>query len=175
MDQSKFEKEIWPYRSEMYRVALHVGKNEEMARDAVQEVLIRAWKKSDQWEHISNKRAFLLKSVRNEVLDRLKKPNKVIPLENLSKDYPSGDMSGEEQKAIKSSFTEQVKKAIKELPEKQSTTMMLRDIEGYDMQEIAYITGMNEGTIRVNLSRGRQKVKKTLINKEIFEDGTTTS
>jgi len=41
----------------------------------------------------------------------------------------------------------------------------LRDMQGYDYEEIAQILNMNVNTIRVSLSRARKKVKEELINK----------
>ncbi len=42
--------------------------------------------------------------------------------------------------------------------------MQLRDIQGYDYDEIAQILNMNVNTIRVSISRARKKVKEYLIN-----------
>jgi RNA polymerase sigma-70 factor (ECF subfamily) len=49
------------------------------------------------------------------------------------------------------------------------TIMQLRDIEGYDFEEIAGILGMTENAIRVNLSRARKKVREIMINKKLYE------
>jgi RNA polymerase sigma-70 factor (ECF subfamily) len=49
------------------------------------------------------------------------------------------------------------------------TIMQLRDIEGYDFEEIAGILGMNENAIRVNLSRARKKVREIMINQKLYE------
>jgi RNA polymerase sigma-70 factor (ECF subfamily) len=58
---------------------------------------------------------------------------------------------------------------IKTLPEQQQTIIQLRDIEGYDFEEIAEILDMNENAVRVNLSRARKKVREILINSKIYE------
>ena len=48
---------------------------------------------------------------------------------------------------------------MKDLPEQQKTIIQLRDIEGYDFDEIMKVTGFDINYVRVNLSRGRKKIK----------------
>jgi RNA polymerase sigma-70 factor (ECF subfamily) len=58
---------------------------------------------------------------------------------------------------------------IKTLPELQRTVIQLRDIEGYDFDEISGILDMNENAVRVNLSRARKKIREILINNKFYE------
>ena len=55
-----------------------------------------------------------------------------------------------------------VKKAIKQLPEKYKYVVMLYLIEGYDHQEIADILNISEIASRTQLSRGKTKLKVLL-------------
>jgi RNA polymerase sigma-70 factor (ECF subfamily) len=48
------------------------------------------------------------------------------------------------------------------LPEQQKTIIQLRDVEGYDFDEIKQATGFEINYIRVNLSRGRKKIKEEI-------------
>jgi len=58
-----------------------------------------------------------------------------------------------------SDLVQKVKKMMKDLPEQQQSIMHLRDVEGYDFEEIGEITGFDANYIRVNLSRARKKIK----------------
>jgi RNA polymerase sigma-70 factor (ECF subfamily) len=40
----------------------------------------------------------------------------------------------------------------------------MRDVEGYELEEIADITGVNPAAVRVNLSRARKTVRDKFIN-----------
>ena len=62
-----------------------------------------------------------------------------------------------------------VKKIIENLPELQRTVIQMRDVDGYELQEIAGITGMQIGAVTVNLSRARKKVRETLIGIMSYE------
>lgn len=50
------------------------------------------------------------------------------------------------------------------LPDKQRIIIHLRDVEGYEFEEIARIIESDETSVRVNLSRARKRVKEQLLN-----------
>jgi RNA polymerase sigma-70 factor (ECF subfamily) len=50
------------------------------------------------------------------------------------------------------------------LPDKQRIIIHLRDVEGYEFEEIAQIIESDEASVRVNLSRARKRVKEQLLN-----------
>jgi len=52
-------------------------------------------------------------------------------------------------------------------PEKQRLVMYLKDVEEYGIGEISEILHMKENTVRVNLTRARQKVRERL--QQIFD------
>ena len=52
-----------------------------------------------------------------------------------------------------------IDKALKNLPEQQKTILLLRDMEGYNYQEIGEILNLNESQVKVYLFRARQKMK----------------
>jgi RNA polymerase sigma-70 factor (ECF subfamily) len=56
------------------------------------------------------------------------------------------------------------KRFINLLPDKQRIIIHLRDVEGYEFEEIANILESDEASVRVNLSRARKRIKEQLIN-----------
>ena len=50
------------------------------------------------------------------------------------------------------------------LPDKQRIIIHLRDVEGYEFEEIARIIESDETSVRVNLSRARKSIKEQLLN-----------
>jgi RNA polymerase sigma-70 factor (ECF subfamily) len=52
---------------------------------------------------------------------------------------------------------------MQSLPELQQTIIQLRDIDGYEFEEIAAIMGMNVNAVRVTLSRARNNIREHLI------------
>ncbi|HKP95829.1 MAG TPA: sigma-70 family RNA polymerase sigma factor [Fibrobacteria bacterium] len=57
---------------------------------------------------------------------------------------------------------ERIEAAIAGLPEEQRTLVVLRDIEGRSYEEIAETTGLNPGTVKSRLNRGRRQLQEWL-------------
>jgi RNA polymerase sigma-70 factor (ECF subfamily) len=55
-----------------------------------------------------------------------------------------------------------IEEAIARLPEDQRMLVLLRDVEGRSYEEIAETTGLNEGTVKSRLNRGRRRLQEWL-------------
>ena len=55
------------------------------------------------------------------------------------------------------------KKRSLRIPPRQQTIIKMKDIEGYEVDEIAKITASQPEAVRVNLSRARKKVREEYI------------
>jgi RNA polymerase sigma-70 factor (ECF subfamily) len=51
-------------------------------------------------------------------------------------------------------------KLLSRLPEEERTLLLLKEVEGHSVEELAEMTGINENTIKVKLFRARQKLLK---------------
>ena len=58
---------------------------------------------------------------------------------------------------------ERVEEALKKVPEPFRTTLILRDIEGFVYEEVAEMQGVNLGTVKSRLVRGRAALKAILL------------
>jgi len=66
------------------------------------------------------------------------------------------------QMAVHAENRERVEAALKQVPEPFRTTLILRDIEGFVYEEVAEIQGVNLGTVKSRLVRGRACLKAIL-------------
>jgi RNA polymerase sigma-70 factor, ECF subfamily len=57
---------------------------------------------------------------------------------------------------------ERIESAIARLPEEQRVLVVLRDVEGRSYEEITEATGLNPGTVKSRLNRGRGQLKEWL-------------
>ena len=64
--------------------------------------------------------------------------------------------------ALRQENRERVEKALRQVPEPFRTTLILRDIEGFVYEEVAAIEGVNLGTVKSRLVRGRACLKALL-------------
>ena len=65
-----------------------------------------------------------------------------------------------------------IQQIINELPEKQKEVMLMRDIDGFEFDAIATVTGLDIKHIRVLLSRARKQVGMKLNKINSYEQGT---
>ncbi len=160
MTIKEFKIQLLPLKNRLFRLSMSLMKNRYDAEDAVQEVYTKIWKMQDKTDGIKNIEGFMLTMVRNHCLDKIKsKSNKFLSLnDEIAKQHESNPYESTEQ----TDMVENVKKVILQLPEQQRTIIQLRDIEGYDFNEITEITGWDINYLRVNLSRGRKKIKETI-------------
>lgn len=158
MVASDFKIKVLPVSKKLFRSALLILRNEEEARDVVQDVFLKLWQKRGELELVDNVEAFAMRMTRNRCIDVMR-ANRYVSI-----DREAGRMLKEEPDDITpdmevSETAGRIKKLIEELPETQRQVMQLRDIEQLEYEEIAGITGLQVNAIRVNLSRARKRVR----------------
>ncbi|MCG6186806.1 RNA polymerase sigma factor [Maribellus maritimus] len=142
----------------LLRFATHFLKDEDEARDVVQDVFLKLWQKRGTLGEIENIEAFAMRMTRNRCLDVIR-ANKVVPID-AETDRKLKEESVDVHKQVELSETAaQIQKLINTLPDLQRTVMQLRDIEQMSYEEIAEATDLKINAIRVNLSRARKKVR----------------
>ena len=163
-----FKTNILPVSKKLLRFAIQFLKDEDDAKDVVQDVFLKLWQKRDELEKIENIEAFAMRMTRNRCLDIIR-ANKTIAI-NAETDRKIKEETVDVHSQVE--FTEsanQIKKLIENLPDLQRTIMYLRDIEQLSYDEIAETTELQLNAIRVNLSRARKKVRDEFL--KMNEDG----
>lgn len=160
MNQETFKNTVFIYKDKLYRFARRILVSEDEAFDVVQDVLMKLWDKREQLVQIENIEAYAMRMVSNDCISRLRK----FDIREDYKNNYSGNIVREDQ-------IEEIKPLIlnyiNQLPDKQRAVMHLRDVEEYELKEIAEILNLDPTAVRVNLTRARKKIKEQL---EIFFD-----
>lgn len=157
MTPEEFKTELLPLKNKLFRLAWHLTGQREEAEDVVQEVYLKIWDMRHRLGKYKSVEGLLVTMTRNRSLDRLqRKKNKMLPLKPEIIHRSEDDL---QRQTEVSDLVQKVKKMMADLPEQQQTIMYLRDVEGYDFEEIAEITGFDGNYIRVNLSRARKKIR----------------
>jgi RNA polymerase sigma-70 factor (ECF subfamily) len=161
MKPERFTTEVLPIREKLFRTAYKMLEEKQDAEDAVQEVFLKLWHMRDNLERYDNLEAFATTVTKNLCIDKLRVRDRSLPLEDdlYRRACPDNPYLQLERKN-----TEEVLKAIIEgLPALQQAIIRMKDIEEYELTEIAEITGTNVEAVRVNLSRARKKVREEYI------------
>ncbi|MDR2652146.1 MAG: RNA polymerase sigma factor [Prevotellaceae bacterium] len=160
MELEKFKSNIIPVRQNLVACAMKMLQNKDDAEDVVQECLLRLWNIRQQLDSVSNTSAFAMQITKNICIDRLRTSKQTNEIDELNLAYH--EKTPYSQVEIKD-MVEFVKIIIEKLPELQKIIIKMRDIDGYEIEKIAEITGTNTTSVRMNLSRARKKVKERLI------------
>jgi RNA polymerase sigma-70 factor (ECF subfamily) len=164
MDTTGFSQLMKYLRPKMYRFALaFVGRIDE-AEDVVQDVSESLWNRRLELDKVKNVEAYAMNSVKNKCLDYLRAvSHRSVELnEALLLTHEETPYRIAEQKDMAAL----VGKLAAQLPAMQQMALRLRDVEGYELDEIAVIMDINEGAVRTNLSRARQKLRERLNNEQ---------
>lgn len=159
MQEISFRNDILPLKNKLYRLAFRITLNSAEAEDVVQETMIRVWDRRDEWPKFESIEAYCLKVARNLAIDRSEKmESRHMELTPETQNLP--DALDPYELLEQSEQINLIHGLLDELPEKQRTIMLLRDIEGKNYKEIAAILQITEEQVKINLFRGRQKIKQ---------------
>ncbi len=167
---SEFKTTVLPLGSKLLRFAGRLTRNEEEARDVIQDVFLKLWQKRESLDKIENIEAFAMRVTRNRCLD-LCRGQHSFPEEDEKLKQRRDEQKDLQNEIELSETVRLVKDLISLLPEIQRTVMYLRDIEQYEYEEIAQVTDLNINAIRVNLSRARKKVREELLKQQEYGTG----
>ena len=127
------------------------------AEDVLQDTLVQYLTKRPVFEGPAHEKAWLMRVAINLCKNQLSAPWK-RRWEELDEDQPCFD---QEESAVL--------EAVNGLPVKYREVIHLYYVEGYSTAEIASLLGRGEGAVRVQLSRGRERLRRVL--KEAYDFG----
>ncbi len=164
MNQHKVIDQLQSIQSRLYRVAKRILVSHEESQDCVQDVMVKILERKEIAEQAKSIEAYAITMVKNQSIDRLKsKQDGFLRIEEASLE----DLVSKEEELDKTFSSSQrlqkVNDAVQHLPKKQRLVWQLRDVEGYDFEEIESIMDMNASAVRVTLSRARKAIRTQIL------------
>jgi len=158
MDIETFKITVLPLREKLLNISRRITEDGVDAEDIVQEALLKLWLIRDKLDRYLSVEALAIQVTKNLSIDHMRTRHAGgPPLETLS--FDSGGCSPDEQLEQEDAVA-CIRTLINRLPLVQQAIIRMKDIEGYELQEIADITGTQVEAVRVNLSRARKKVRE---------------
>jgi RNA polymerase sigma factor (sigma-70 family) len=151
MTVAEYNKSVDDYSDGVYHFIFKNLKNEEKAKDVVQDTYEKLWLKVDDVS-AEKVKAYLFTAAYHTMIDLIRKDKWLTGFDAEKHDRP---MQAERYTGL----TQILEEAVAKLPEDQRSVIMLRDYEGYTYEEIAAITGLNESQVKVYIFRGRMYLK----------------
>jgi len=158
MTVEEYNKSVDLFADGIYRFVLKTLKDQDMAKDTVQDTYEKLWTKHKEVSYEKVK-SYLFTTAYHASIDQIRREKKKGDIEMGH----SLDISTNEQY---SDVQEVLSKAVEQLPEIQKSVLLLRDYEGYSYEEIGEITGLNESQVKVYIFRARLFLKNYLVSIE---------
>jgi len=136
----------------IYRFALKHLRDEDLAKDVVQESFARLWTRVDQVEAAKVK-SYLFTTAHHAMVDEVRKGSRSTRMEEHHDNLRSVSQSQPDLKEV-------LDAALATLPAIQRSVVLLRDLEGYSYEEIAELTQLNLSQVKVYIYRGRTTLKE---------------
>jgi RNA polymerase sigma-70 factor (ECF subfamily) len=156
------------HRDRLWAVALRTMGNPEDAADGLQDGLIAAYRRAGSFRGDAAVTTWLHRVVVNACLDRIRaaKVRRADPLPEGLEEYgdrgtATGDQSAAAdpaETAVRSERQRAVLDALGRLPAEQRAALVLVDMEGYPVSEVAQMLNCAEGTVKSRCSRGRARL-----------------
>jgi len=167
-DLRAFNELVRQYQGLVYNVAYRILGDEDAAADATQDAFLSAFRALDSFRGGSFK-AWILRIVTNGCYDQLRRKQRqpsssleallVGPgAHNAFVDHTENP----EAYAMRMDLSRIIQEGLRTLPPEQRVTVILSDIQGLHYKEIAEITGVELGTVKSRLSRGRARLRDYL-------------
>jgi RNA polymerase sigma-70 factor (ECF subfamily) len=165
-----FDTEIMTHLDHLYRVAIHLARNVDEAKDCVQETCTRALTSRGQFMPGSNMKAWLTRILYNFFYDSYARNQRIVAADDLldgtgSADFweaHGGDGPGPEVRLLERELGAKIGAALKQIPEEFRAPILLVDMGDFTYAEAAEILACPIGTVRSRLSRGRRLLQKHL-------------
>lgn len=163
-----FQKEFYPHFDSLYNFGYYLTKDEDHAKDLLQETFLKAYRFIDYYESETNAKAWLMRILKNTFINDYRKKSKApnqVDIEDINqKDdvEDEGAVTDLRQEAYKNLMGDEITKAINALPADYRLIILLCDVEGFKYEEIAKIIDIPIGTVRSRLHRARNMLKDKL-------------
>jgi RNA polymerase sigma-70 factor (ECF subfamily) len=161
-DRQAFDLVMRNHEDRVFSVCLRILGDREKALDATQETFLTVFRKARQFEGRSAVGTWIYRIAVNACYDQLRKTQR-RPTERLPEHIDPADPGAEE--AIDSAaLRPEIERALGELSPDFRNAVILADLEGLPLPEVAEVLGVPVGTVKSRLFRGRRLLAQRLGN-----------
>ena len=164
MNMEQFQGMVQRIRPQLLQMAKRQLNNNEEAEDIVQEVFLRLWIARARLDEYDNVEHVAMRTLKNSCIDRYRK--KKLDCEELFDTQIQSAEQNPHQQLESKENVQQLVKIIRQLPPLQQLILKLKDMDGYEIEEITKITLSSPESVRMNLSRARKKIRELFINRK---------
>jgi RNA polymerase sigma-70 factor (ECF subfamily) len=167
-DEMAFREIVERYQSKVFSIIYGILRNHNDAEDIAQQVFTKVYFSIRSFDFRSSLLTWIYKITVNECYDylRKKKVRRLVYESDFSKEdalrVENSEPARDQRPAVDVTLAQRdlAMKLLARLPEQERTLLLMKEVEGHSVEELAELTGINENTIKVKLFRARQKLLK---------------
>jgi RNA polymerase sigma-70 factor (ECF subfamily) len=165
-DKEAFEELVRRHQHRVFAVAGGILRRREDVEDIAQQVFVKAYFSLKRFDQRAAFSTWLYKITVNECWDLLRK-KKVRPLlyesdlsEEQAQQFGAAERleSGDQDISDKLEAQQRVERLLEGLDERDRMMLVLKEVEGFAIEEIAEILDLNANTVKVRLFRARRRI-----------------
>jgi len=156
--EDEFEKFFKSYLNRIYTVVYRVVRNPSTAEDLTSEVMMKVYNNIHKFKEQSQLSSWVFRIAYNHAVSHLRRHKHTESID----DYETKIKDGSEKHLDyleREELSNYIKKKIIELPENYRVALTLYHFKEMPYQEIAYVMGINMGTVKTYIHRGRNELK----------------
>jgi RNA polymerase sigma-70 factor (ECF subfamily) len=150
------------YHKRLYYTALRILNNQFEAEEVMHDTLLKYFQKKETLSSVKEKSAWMTRVCVNLSIDKLRKREselfRLMNQEVETKTEALPESQTDEEYSYKGVTAEMVKRALNKLANGYRLILSLNLFEGYDYEEIAQITNLQEVTVRSQYIRGKARL-----------------
>ncbi len=167
-DQMAFREIVERYQSKVFSIIYGILRNHNDAEDIAQQVFTKVYFSIRNFDFRSSLLTWIYKITVNECYDylRKKKVRKLVYESDFTEEdalrMENSEPARDQRPPVDVTLAQRdlALKLLAKLPEEERMLLLLKEVEGHSVEELAEMTGINENTIKVKLFRARQKLLK---------------
>lgn len=158
-DQSSFELLLQPYRLGLLNMAYRMTGNREEAKEICQDALIKVYRYLHGFEKGKSFKSWVYKITMNSAYDFLRKKKKSEDIIERQKDMHFATSPNPEQQFLNREIRSKIESCLQNLSPKEKAVFLLRDGDGFTVEETSEILKCSSLSVRTHLSRARKKIR----------------
>jgi RNA polymerase sigma-70 factor, ECF subfamily len=164
MADADFQRQALTHLDALYNFAMYLSKRPADAEDLVQETYLRAFRFSHRFQPGTHLRAWLFQILRNTFLTfyRVREREAPIAEDGVPEwDPPMFHHAPEDDGTAMDSHTD-LERAMRRLPEEFRTVLLLAEVEGLPLEEVARVMACPVGTVKSRIFRAKERLRGLL-------------
>ena len=164
MTEADFRHQAHAHLDALYNFALYLGRNPAEADDLVQETYLRAFRFETRFQPGTHLRAWLFQILRNTFLTfyRIREREAAVAEDGVPDwDVPMFHDAPEDTGGVMEVHTD-LERALHRLPEEFRTVLLLAEVEGLPLEDVARVMSCPVGTVKSRIFRAKERLRTLL-------------